>query len=128
MDAITWAYYGGMDGISVAHEAAGDLLDRMEGQGNDQEDECRDDGLDMSSLNTITDDEVQAFHEHYLFTKGYSIPAFELWLKFRAGILKRYRATVPYMTTAAEKKCIVKNNQSVPHQTPCAPPPSMATS
>lgn len=29
VDAICWAYYGGMDGISVAQEAAGDLLDCM---------------------------------------------------------------------------------------------------
>lgn len=28
-DAICWAYYGGMDGISIAEEAAGDLLDRL---------------------------------------------------------------------------------------------------
>jgi hypothetical protein len=29
-DAILWAsYYGGMDGIGVAEEAVGDLLDRM---------------------------------------------------------------------------------------------------
>lgn len=28
-DAICWAYYGGMDGISIAQEAAGDILDSM---------------------------------------------------------------------------------------------------
>ena len=28
-DAICWAYYGGMDGISIAQEAAGDILDKM---------------------------------------------------------------------------------------------------
>lgn len=74
-----------------------------------------DDGLDMSSLDTITEDELQAFRDHYLYTKGYSIPAFEFWLKFRADILKRYRATVPFMTTGAEKKCIVKNSLNMLH-------------
>jgi hypothetical protein len=29
VDAVCWAYYGGMDAISIAEEAAGDLLDRM---------------------------------------------------------------------------------------------------
>lgn len=29
VDSICWAYYGGMDGISIAQEAAGDLLDRL---------------------------------------------------------------------------------------------------
>ena len=29
VDAICWAYYGGMDAISIAEEAAGDILDRM---------------------------------------------------------------------------------------------------
>ncbi len=28
-DAICWAYYGGMDAISIAEEAAGDILDKM---------------------------------------------------------------------------------------------------
>ena len=74
-----------------------------------------DDGLDMTSLDTITDEEVQAFRDHYLYTKGYSIPAFEFLLTFRADILKRYRATVPFMTTAAEKKCIVKNSLNMLH-------------
>ncbi len=73
------------------------------------------DGLDMSNLDSITDEELQAFRDHYIYTKGYSIPAFEFWLKFRADILKRYRATVPYMTTSAEKKCIVKNSLNMLH-------------
>jgi len=30
LDAICWAYYGGMDGISVADEAAGDIFDQMD--------------------------------------------------------------------------------------------------
>jgi len=29
VDAICWAYYGGMDAISLAEEAAGDILDKM---------------------------------------------------------------------------------------------------
>ena len=29
VDAICWAYYGGMDAISIAEEAAGDILERM---------------------------------------------------------------------------------------------------
>ena len=29
VDAITWAYYGGVDSISIADEAAGDILDKM---------------------------------------------------------------------------------------------------
>lgn len=73
------------------------------------------DGLDMSNLDSITDEELQAFRDHYVYTKGYSIPAFEFWLKFRADILKRYRATVPFMTTSAEKKCIVKNSLNMLH-------------
>lgn len=74
-----------------------------------------DDGLDLSNPDSITPEELQAFRDHYLYTKGYSIPAFEFWLKFRADVLKRYRATVPHMTTAAEKKCIVKNSLNMLH-------------
>lgn len=29
VDAITWAYYGGMDAISIAEDAAGDILQKM---------------------------------------------------------------------------------------------------
>lgn len=74
-----------------------------------------DDGLDMSSPDTITQEEIQAFRDHYVYTKGYSIPAFEFWLDFRADILKRYRATVPFMTTSNEPKCLVKNCLNMLH-------------
>lgn len=74
-----------------------------------------DDGLDLDNLDSITEGELQAFREHYQYTKGYSIPAFEFWLKFRADVLKRYRATVPHMTTAREQKCIVKNSLNMLH-------------
>ena len=74
-----------------------------------------DDGLDISSPDSITEEEITAFRDHYQYTKGYSIPAFEFWLKFRADILKRYRASVPFMTTSAEPKCLVKNCLNMLH-------------
>lgn len=73
------------------------------------------DGLDYSSPDTLTAEEVAAFREHYVYTKGYSIPAFEFWLDFRADVLKRYRASVPSMTTRAEPDCLVKNCLTMLH-------------
>jgi hypothetical protein len=62
------------------------------------------DGLDLTSLDTITPDEVEAFRAYYQRVKGQSMPALEFWLEFRPDVMKRYRAGVRETTSDQERR------------------------
>ena len=61
------------------------------------------DGL-LYDPEVTTQEEIDAFRDFYVRTKGYSLPAFEFWLEFRPDVLKRYRANFVRETTSAEEK------------------------
>ncbi|HEY5333352.1 MAG TPA: hypothetical protein VIJ21_07355 [Solirubrobacterales bacterium] len=60
------------------------------------------DGLDFSSFDTITQEEIDVFRDYYNRIKGESMPALEFWLEFRPDVMKRYRAGVRHTTSAEE--------------------------
>jgi hypothetical protein len=61
------------------------------------------DGLDLTSLDTITPAEIEAFRAYYERVKGHSMPALEFWLEFRPDVMKRYRAGVRETTSDEER-------------------------
>jgi hypothetical protein len=62
------------------------------------------DGLDLTALDTITPEEIEAFRGYYERVKGQSMPALEFWLEFRPDVLKRYRAGVRETTSDEERR------------------------
>lgn len=48
-------------------------------------------GLDLGTLESTEPEEIEAFREYYVRTKGYLLPGFQFWLDFRPDVLKRYR-------------------------------------
>jgi hypothetical protein len=49
------------------------------------------DGLNYASMDHTTPEELQAFRDFFIKSKGYSIPAHEFLLEHRPDVLKRYR-------------------------------------
>src|SRR5262249_25636865 len=53
-----------------------------------------DDGLDLDMPDVTTPEEIKAFHDYYVRTKGAPLAAHEFWVEFRPDVLKRLRARV----------------------------------
>lgn len=49
------------------------------------------DGLDYSDIDTTTPEEVAAFREYMIKSKGHSLPAHEFMLEFRPDVIKTFR-------------------------------------
>jgi hypothetical protein len=56
------------------------------------------DGLDLSTPDVTTDEEIAAFREYYYRTKNGLNQSFEFWLEFRPSVLKRHKARTPTYT------------------------------
>jgi hypothetical protein len=53
-------------------------------------------GLDLRSPDTITDEEITAFHAEYERTNKGCLASFEFWIEFRPDVLKRHKARTPH--------------------------------
>src|SRR3954467_5710486 len=53
-----------------------------------------DDGLNIANPDVTTPEEIKAFRDFYLKTKGEIMPAHEFWIEFRPDVLKRQRGRV----------------------------------
>jgi len=53
-------------------------------------------GLDLSHPDTITQEEIDAFHAAYERTGKGRLDSFEFWIEFRPDVLKRHKARTPH--------------------------------
>lgn len=60
------------------------------------------DGLDVTSPDVTTQEEIDAYRAEYLGTNKGLLDSFEFWLEFRPDVLKRHKARTRHFRTAKE--------------------------
>jgi hypothetical protein len=62
------------------------------------------DGLDVTSPDVTTQEEIDAYRAEYLGTNKGLLDSFEFWLEFRPDVLKRHKARTRHFRTAEEDR------------------------
>ena len=60
------------------------------------------DGLDVTTPDVTTQEEIEAYRAEYLGTNKGLLDSFEFWLEFRPDVLKRHKARTRHFRTAKE--------------------------
>lgn len=60
------------------------------------------DGLDVTSPDVTTQEEIDAYRAEYLGTNKGLLDSFEFWLEFRPDVLKRHKARTRHFRTSKE--------------------------